>query len=262
MTGKMKVLLLKEPRESENEADPYIKELASCGHTAALIPVLSFTFVSLNELSERLFQPERFGGLIFTSPRAVEAVKTCLDSHTHKWAAVKDEWNAKPVYVVGKATASLVADLGLCPLGEETGTADSLSLLILQRENRETLPLFFPCGSIKREVLPTALRHNRVPLETLSVYQTSEHPDLQKNITDYFTQQGVPASVAFFSPSGVTFCLDLLKRLSGSQLEQIKFAAIGPTTADALESHGLTVRCCAEKPTAKHLATAITQALQ
>ncbi|CAM4712626.1 unnamed protein product [Leuciscus chuanchicus] len=264
MTAIMKVLLLKEPRESENEEDPYIKELASYGHTATLIPVLSFKFVSLNELLERLFQPERFAGLIFTSPRAVEAVKMCLDSHTHthKWDAVKDEWKAKSVYVVGKATASLVADLGLCPLGEETGTADSLSLLILQRENRESLPLFFPCGSIKREVLPTVLRNNRVPLETLTVYQTSEHPDLQNNITDYFTQQGIPASVAFFSPSGVTFCLDLLKRLSGSQLEQIKFAAIGPTTADALESHGLTVRCCAEKPTAKHLATAIARALQ
>lgn len=263
MTAKMRVLLLKEPRESESEADPYIKELASCGHTAALIPVLSFTFVSLNELSERLLEPERFGGLIFTSPRAVEAVRTCFDynTHTRKWDAVKDKWNEKSVYVVGKATASLVEDLGLRPLGEETGTADALSLLILQRENQDILPLLFPCGSIKREVLPTALRKNRVPLETLTVYQTSEHPDLQKNITDYFTQQGVPASVAFFSPSGVTFCLDLVKRLSGSQLEQIQFAAIGPTTADALRSHGLTVRCCAEKPTAKHLAAAITRAL-
>ncbi|XP_067285703.1 matrix metallopeptidase-21-like [Pseudorasbora parva] len=261
MTANMKVLLLKEPRESGSEADPYVKELASCGHTAALVPVLSFTFVSLKELLERLFEPERFGGLIFTSPRAVEAVRTCLDSntHTHKWDAVKDKWNQKAVYVVGKATASLVEDLGLHPLGEETGTADALSLLILQRESEESRPLLFPCGSIKREVLPTALRRNRVPLETLTVYQTSEHPDLQKNITDYFTQQGVPACVAFFSPSGVSFCLELMKRLSGTRLEQIQFAAIGPTTAEALRSHGLTVRCCAEKPTAKHLTAAITQ---
>ncbi|KAF4106242.1 uroporphyrinogen-III synthase [Onychostoma macrolepis] len=263
MPANMKVLLLKEPRESEDEADPYIQELASCGHTASLIPVLSFKFVSLDELSERLFEPERFGGLIFTSPRAVEAVKTCLDSQKQrrKWDAVKDKWNEKSVYVVGKATTSLVVDLGLNPLGEDTGTADALALLILQRENQEILPLFFPCGSIKREILPTALRKNHIPLETLIIYQTSEHPDLQKNITDYFTQQGVPASVAFFSPSGVTFCLDLVKRLSGSQLEQIKFASIGPTTADTLQTHGLTVSCCAEKPTAKHLASAITRAL-
>uniref|UniRef100_A0A8C1ZY31 Uroporphyrinogen-III synthase n=1 Tax=Cyprinus carpio TaxID=7962 RepID=A0A8C1ZY31_CYPCA len=239
----MKVLLLKEPRESESEADPYLQELSSCGHTASLIPVLSFRFVSLDELSERLFEPERFGGLIFSSPRAVEAVKSCLDSqkHRHKWDAVKDKWNEKSVYVVGKATASLVVDLGLSPLGEDTGTADALAQLILQRENQEMKPLFFPCGSIKREVLPTALRNNHVPLETLTVYQTSEHPDLQKNITEYFTQQ---------------VCV---RELHLSVHES--FASIGPTTADALRSHGLTVSCCAEKPTAKHLAAAITHAL-
>ncbi|XP_043087186.1 uroporphyrinogen-III synthase isoform X2 [Puntigrus tetrazona] len=256
----MKVLLLKEPRESETEADPYI-QLASCGHTASLIPVLSFRLVSLEELSERLLQPERFGGLIFTSPRAVEAVQTCLHSLTHKWDAVKDKWNEKSVYVVGKATASLVVELGLTAVGEDTGNMSALAPLILQREAGGTLPLFFPCGSIKREVLPTALRNQHIPLETLTVYQTSEHPDLQNNVTDYFTRQGVPASVAFFSPSGVKFCLDLVKRLSGSQLEKIKFASIGPTTADALRSHGLPVSCCAEKPTAKHLAAAITHAL-
>uniref|UniRef100_A0A8C2EGS3 Uroporphyrinogen-III synthase n=1 Tax=Cyprinus carpio TaxID=7962 RepID=A0A8C2EGS3_CYPCA len=245
----MKVLLLKEPRESESEADPYLQELSSCGHTASLIPVLSFRFVSLDELSERLFEPERFGGLIFSSPRAVEAVKSCLDSQKHRHSESGFLLFQIKMKNVGMAT---IVDLGLSPLGEDTGTADALIF-------RNTSPLFFPCGSIKREVLPTALRNNHVPLETLTVYQTSEHPDLQKNITEYFTQQ--VSSVAFFSPSGVRFCLDLVKRLSGSQLEKIKFASIGPTTADALRSHGLTVSCCAEKPTAKHLAAAITHAL-
>lgn len=87
------------------------QELASHGHKATLIPVLSFKFVSLNTLSDKvnyimhtyklflnfffsymtflvvydviilqLFQPEKHGGLIFTSPRAVEAVKMCLEA--------------------------------------------------------------------------------------------------------------------------------------------------------------------------------------
>ncbi|TRY64599.1 hypothetical protein DNTS_002229 [Danionella cerebrum] len=241
----MKVLLLKEPRETGNEPDQYIKELALCGHTATLIPVLSFTFVGLDELSQRLLEPERFGGLIFTSPRAVEAVRICLQSQslTSEWDAVKERWNAKSIYVVGKATASLVVDLGLCPMGEDSGTAEKLALIIQQN----------------------------IPLETLTVYKTSPHPDLEKNITDYFTQQGVPASVAFFSPSGVSFCLELLKSLSGSQLEQIKvgappesqagFVSIGPSTAEALQAKGLTLSCSAEKPSAGHLAQAITRAL-
>nr|XP_046193304.1 uroporphyrinogen-III synthase-like isoform X1 [Oncorhynchus gorbuscha] len=111
----MHVLLLKEPREGGSGPDPYIKELASRGHKPTLIPVLSFTFVSLNTLSDKslllqLFQPERHGGLIFTSPRAVEAVKMCLedDERTEQWNNdIKDKWNAKSIYVVGKATAAL-----------------------------------------------------------------------------------------------------------------------------------------------------------
>ncbi|XP_036815558.1 uroporphyrinogen-III synthase isoform X6 [Oncorhynchus mykiss] len=236
----MHVLLLKEPREGGSGPDPYIKELASRGHKATLIPVLSFTFVSLNTLSDKLFQPEQHGGLIFTSPRAVEAVKMCLedDERTEQWNMdIKDKWNAKSIYVVGKATAAL-------------------------GEGANILPLLFPCGSIKREVLPTALRENGVPLDTLMVYQTAPHPDLEKNLKNHFTEQGVPDSIAFFSPSGVRFCLETVRRLSGEQLMQIKFAAIGPTTAEAMTAEGLSVSCSADKPTAEHLAAGIAKALQ
>ena len=38
----------------------------------------------------------------------------------------------------------------------------------------------------------------------------------------FMYSQGTPASVAFFSPSGVKFCLDVVRRLSGEQLTQIK----------------------------------------
>ncbi|XP_030631084.1 uroporphyrinogen-III synthase [Chanos chanos] len=261
---KMNVLLLKEPREGTNGPDPYIKELAAFGLKATLIPVLSFEFVSLNTFSERLFQPEKHGGLIFTSPRAVEAMKMSIEASPMRdeWNMVKEKWNAKSIYVVGKATASLVQDLGLDPLGEDTGTADVLSQLILEREDSRILPLFFPCGSIKREVLPTALRENGIPLETLTVYQTARHPDLEKNLQEYFNQQGVPASITFFSPSGVKFCLETVRRLAGQQLDQIKFGAIGPTTADAMQAEGLSVSCSAEKPTPQHLAAGIARTLQ
>ncbi|CAG01019.1 unnamed protein product [Tetraodon nigroviridis] len=240
----MHVLLLKEPRDGESGIDPYIEELAAHGHTAALVPVLAFAFVSSNTLSDKMFQPEKHGGLIFTSPRAVEAVKMCLETQQRleEWnKCVKDKWNARSIYVVGKATASLVRSLGLTPLGEDTGTAEVLARVIIEREDTNIPPLFFPCGSIKREVLPVALRESGVPLETLTVYQTAEHPDLEKNLRNYFTEQGVPASVAFFSPSGVKFCLEVVRRLSGEQLPQIKFAAIGPTTEEAMAAEGLRV---------------------
>ncbi|XP_076768354.1 uroporphyrinogen-III synthase isoform X3 [Arvicanthis niloticus] len=126
----MKVLLLKDAKDDDSGQDPYIQELRLCGLEGTLIPVLSFEFMSLPSLSEKLSHPEGFGGLIFTSPRAVEAVKLCLekDNKTEAWEkSLKDRWNAKSVYVVGSATASLVNKIGLDAEGAGSGNAEKLA---------------------------------------------------------------------------------------------------------------------------------------
>lgn len=260
----MKVLLLKEPKDGETGPDPYIKELASHGLEATLIPVLSFEFVFLRELSEKLSHHEQYGGIIFTSPRAVEAVQRCIKENiTKNWQnSLKQHWSSKSVYVVGKATASLVKDLGLVPQGEDCSNAEKLAIYLCNQESSTSLPLLFPCGQLKREVLPNILRENSVPLECLTVYQTSQHPQLQEGLVDYFSEQGMPASVTFFSPSGVKFCLPAIQKLSGNIFNQIKFAAIGPTTADAMKAEGLHVSCTAEKPTPQDLAAGLKKAIQ
>ncbi|OXB82554.1 UNVERIFIED_CONTAM: hypothetical protein H355_005809 [Colinus virginianus] len=127
----MKVLLLKDPKDKESGPDPYVKELGLYGFEATLIPVLSFEFVSLESLFEKqLSHPERYGGLIFTSPRALEAIKICLreNSKNEAWSkSLQQQWNTKPAYVVGKATASLVEEIGLSPQGEKSGNAEKLA---------------------------------------------------------------------------------------------------------------------------------------
>ncbi|XP_032137876.1 uroporphyrinogen-III synthase isoform X2 [Sapajus apella] len=235
----MKVLLLKDAKEDDGGQDPYIRELGSYGLEATLIPVLSFEFLSLPSFSEKLSHPEDYGGLIFTSPRAVEAAELCLekDNKTEVWErSLKEKWNAKSVYVVGNATASL---------GESSA-----------------LPLLFPCGNLKREILPKTLKDKGIAMESITVYQTIPHPGIQGNLNSYYSQQGVPASITFFSPSGLTHSLKHIQELSGDSIDQIKFAAIGPTTARALAAQGLPVSCTAESPTPQALATGIRKALQ
>ncbi|KAM4704274.1 uroporphyrinogen-III synthase isoform 2-T2 [Rhinophrynus dorsalis] len=255
----MKVLLLKDPKTSELASDPYIKELSSHGLEATLIPVLSFTFVSLEPFFDKLSQPENYNGLIFTSPRAVEAVKLCLEKTSNQEAWVRllrDKWNSKPVYVVGKATSSLVNEIGLSSEGEASGNAEKLADHIISRLSYSA-PFLFPCGSLKREVLPKRLQEKNVPLETITVYQTTQHPEIQASLRDYFTKEGIPASIVFFSPSGVKYCFSSLKELLSDRLNQIKFAAIGPTTAEAMAAEGLPVSCTAENPTPHDLAIGI-----
>ncbi|OXB62955.1 hypothetical protein ASZ78_014967 [Callipepla squamata] len=233
----MKVLLLKDPKDKESGPDPYVKELGLYGFEATLIPVLSFEFVSLESLFEKqLSHPERYGGLIFTSPRALEAIKICLreNSKNEAWSkSLQQQWNTKPAYVVGKATASLVEEIGLSPQGEKSGNAEKLAEYIC----------------------------SRVPLESLTVYQTAPHAHLQQSLSSYFSQQGVPASIVFFSPSGVKFCLPYIQKLSSDSANHVKFAAIGPTTAEAMEAAGVTVSCTAESPTPQDLAAGIQKAL-
>ncbi|XP_050815664.1 uroporphyrinogen-III synthase isoform X2 [Gopherus flavomarginatus] len=232
----MKVLLLKDPKDRGSGPDPYIQELGLYGFEAALIPVLSFEFVSLQTFFEKLSHPDHYEGLIFTSPRAVEAAKLCLgeNSKNEAWRnSLKEKWNTKSAYVVGKATASLVEEIGLAPQGEKCGNAEKLAGYI--------------CASIS--------------LESLTVYQTAQHPSLQESLKNYFSKQGIPASITFFSPSGVRFCLQHIQKFSGDLINQIKFAAIGPATAEAMEAEGIPVSCTAENPTPQDLAAGIKKAL-
>ncbi|KAM6186235.1 uroporphyrinogen-III synthase [Rhynchocyon petersi] len=260
----MKVLLLKDPKEDEGGQDPYIRELSSFGLEATLIPVLSFKFVSLSSFSEKLCHPEAYGGLIFTSPRAVEAAELCLEeeSKSEAWNPVlREQWDAKPVYVVGSATGSRVRRIGLGTEGENCGYAEKLAEYICSRESPE-LPLLFPCGTLKRETLPKMLADQGVPMESITVYETIPHPGIQENLDNYFSKQGVPASITFFSPSGLTYSLKHIQALAGIRIEQIKFVAIGPSTAQAMAAQGLPVSGTADSPTPRALAEGILKVLQ
>ncbi|XP_006879931.1 PREDICTED: uroporphyrinogen-III synthase [Elephantulus edwardii] len=260
----MKVLLLKDPKEDECGQDPYIRELASFGLEATLIPVLSFEFLSLPSFSEKLSHPEGYGGLVFTSPRAIEAMQLCLEkaTKTEAWkASLREKWNAKPVYVVGSATSSLVRRIGLDAEGEQCGNAEKLAEFICSRES-PVLPLLFPCGNLKSETLPNRLMDQGIPMESLTVYQTVPHPGIQENLENYFSKQGVLASIAFFSPSGLRHSLKHIQTLSGDSFKEIKFVAIGPTTARAMATQGLPVSCTAQSPTPRALAEGIWRVLQ
>lgn len=259
----MKVLLLKDANE-EGGQDPYVRELGLLGLEATLIPVLSFKFLSLPTFAEKLSRPEGYGGLIFTSPRAVEAVELSLEQEgkSEVWKkSLREKWNAKPVYVVGNATASLVSKLGLDAEGASSGNAERLAEWICSQEP-PALPLLFPCGALKGEILPRKLKDRGIPMESLVVYQKVPHPGIQGNLDSYYSKQGIPASITFFSPSGLTHSLRHIQELSGSRIDQIKFAAIGPTTARALAAQGLPVSCTAESPTPRALAAGIRTALQ
>ncbi|KAI7247849.1 hypothetical protein KC352_g13613, partial [Hortaea werneckii] len=111
---------------------------------------------------------KRFGGIIFTSQRAVDAFATVvmkLDPSKLDTIFDKD----MPLYVVGPATARGVKSLGLpCPVvGEESGNGEALAKLILEHRKTisaevthldgRTLPLLFLVGEQRRDIIPKTL---------------------------------------------------------------------------------------------------------
>lgn len=106
------------------------------------------------------------------------------------------------------------------------------------------------------------LKDKGIPMESMHVYQTIPHPGIQGSLESYYEDQGIPASITFFSPSGLKYSLEYIQALSGGSFDQIKFVAIGPSTTRAMAAKGLPVSCTAESPTPQALAAGIREVLK
>ncbi|KAK4955077.1 uroporphyrinogen-III synthase [Elasticomyces elasticus] len=234
---------------------------------------------------------KKYGGLIFTSQRAVDAfgyIVSKLDPS--KLGALFDK--DMPLYVVGPATARGVRSLGLpCPvLGEETGNGEALAEFILNHRkslsqdvthlNGQALPLLFMVGEQRRDIIPNTLQSNglsadeRTPVTELVVYETGEAATFEENFMRLLREAKVKSVkkqwVVVFSPQGCEAMLNALGWLetTGKYSEARKqavvgtlksrVATIGPTTRDfLLQEFGYEPDVCAAKPSPEGVAEAI-----
>ena len=237
-----RVLLLRSP----SAPDPYVQALHEAGFRAVCAPVLRFAFPHQQALSERLARPAHYAGLIATSPRAVRALSDTLAGLSVQSAA----WKAKPAYAVGPRTAGALRTLGFEAEGEETGEAAALADFIARRaEGSQGEALLFVCGNRRRGTLPERLREEGVPFEEQVVYETHARADLDLT--------GHTGWLAFFSPSGIA----AVRQARGFEASAVRFAAIGSTTAAALEEEGWPADAVAAAPTPAALVAAVREAV-
>jgi uroporphyrinogen-III synthase len=165
----------------------------------------------------------RYGGIIFTSQRAVDAFASVVA----KLDPTKVSNGAlfavdMPIYVVGPATARGVRALGLpCPvIGEEAGSGDVLAAKILEHYNvlprdathqherpqalpgnaggagsegngtGDKLPLLFLTGEQRRDIIPKTLQSadlfpfERIGVVEVVVYETGEMAEFEEVFGD------------------------------------------------------------------------------
>lgn len=228
---------------SADPPDPYVRAFEDAGLQAVCVPVLSFVFPSDEALRDHLRDRDRYDGLIATSPRAGRALRRVLWNDDGLRAA----WTGAQAYVVGPKTGAAFRALGFDVRGEEAGRADALASLIAN--DGPDGRLLFLAGNRRRDTLPDALRAAGQPFEELIVYETHTRSNL--------TLPDSPSGpwLVFFSPSGIEAI-----HQSGIDLPgPYHCAAIGPTTAEALQERGVPVAAAAETPSPDGLVEAIVE---
>lgn len=228
-------------RSASGPDDQYVTAFEAEGFRAQCEPVLTFRFPRPSALRDRLAHPERYAGLIVTSPRAVRAIER-VERSEPTWAA----WTEKPAYAVGPKTAAALRRLGCGPSGAQTGSAAALASVIVNQKK----PYLFLSGNRRRATLPDALHADGIPFEECTVYETHLRTNIElpdPNPGDW---------LVFFSPSGA----EALARCGTNPIAGYRLAAIGPTTAGALRERGWAPDAVAETPSPDGLVAAVTAA--
>ncbi|KAF7279383.1 hypothetical protein GWI33_007325 [Rhynchophorus ferrugineus] len=243
MVIKNSVLLFKS-RNLDNSEDGYEKILTENNFSVEIINPLGFEFKNLDVLKKKLETNDDYSGLIFTSPRCAEAVILASENDNFM-----DRWNDKNNFVVGEATYKIVLEkLGLTCNGKDTGNALNLSLLIIQNKSLYNKPFLFPCGNLKSDTLHSELSKEGLGVDDIEVYDVTSNPNIEKEIAEATNNfASMPEFVVFFSPSGFSNTIDIIKKAS-DRTEKLKFIAIGPTTERAILEQNFTVHGVAKQP--------------
>lgn len=291
------LLLLKTKSVPADGYDEYFSNFDECRYEPVFVPVLEHRFkedaldhvrqdiINRAFLSKSAHGSSKYGAIIFTSQRAVEAFTQVVCSIRAEGSHVLDELlpQSLPLYVVGPATARGLRALGLgCQiLGEETGNGDALSAFILNHYNsihQDAInpPILFLVGEKRRDIIPKALQSDdlapekRSKVDELVIYETGEMLSFKSNFTSLWQRNRDNGKtrqwVVVFSPTGCKAMLESLgildddtgKIKSTSSRHDILIATIGPTTRDYLITEfGFSPDVCAEKPSPEGIAEGI-----
>jgi len=247
-----RVVILKAESDS---TDSYTCLLRENNFNPIFIPTLEFRFKNLDQLQEKLQSPDKFSGIIFTSPRSVEACEQALTDIDHN---IDAKWTELHSYCVGDVTHNLIhSALDLNARGKHTGNANNLAEFIFENLEGVRLewPFLLPCGNLRQDTLQVKLLDYGYSIDSVEVYETVAHSALEHNLREALVNEQAEY-IAFFSPSGVNCTHAALQKMDTS-LANYKLIAIGPSTRKCLENLGFQVHKTAEKPSVEYLVKAL-----
>lgn len=163
--------------------------LSGFGASLIFIPVLSFDFINSDELSANLQKLGiEYDSLIVTSPRSANAINARMIQNPSIYYNKDKKFTC---FAVGPKTMHEVkttfADFSEVEFigGKDAGNASALLAKILSyygAKSPEIRPRtsFFPCGNLRKPIIPSGLEDARIKFKELIVYKTLESPNFDK----------------------------------------------------------------------------------
>ncbi|RKF80946.1 Uroporphyrinogen-III synthase [Golovinomyces cichoracearum] len=229
-----------------------------------------------------------YGGLIFTSQRAVEAFALLILEGIENGSGDYRDWpylQYSPIYAVGPATnralKSIPLDHPLNIRGSDSGNGESLAEYILEdypewyRDWDFQNPLIYVTCERRNDAILKILTNpeigpDAIPTVELDIYTTSILPTFEQNLIHSLQSKKTNNLVwiVIFSPLGgeaMLRALNLIDPKTGKAMarpphsrRRIFFASIGPTTYGSLKKNfGFDADVCATKPTPESLEKSI-----
>ncbi|KAG9228498.1 tetrapyrrole biosynthesis, uroporphyrinogen III synthase [Amylocarpus encephaloides] len=285
--GSVPVLLLKTkstPNDGYEEQFSQVRD--GIEFTPTFVPVLEHKFLDdgmnvvqsfLQENRIGRHEDSKYGGMIFTSQRAVEAFAKLVDEGKDEidWTCLCDV----PIYTVGPATSralkSLSQERPLNIFGAECGNGEALAHYMLHHygewyKDRPIKPsLLFLVGEQRRDIIPKTLMcpdlpaNQRIQVDELVVYGTGVMGSFEEDFKVILneTKWMEYRWVVVFSPTGCEAMLRVLGWLDPETCKartrgdgKIFVITIGPTTRDYLRNtFGVEPDVCAAKPSPEGL---------
>ncbi|KAL3303719.1 uroporphyrinogen-iii synthase [Colletotrichum asianum] len=302
-SAKVSVLLLKtKSTPGDSYEDLFSRQHSGYEFESTFVPVLHHSLQDagmtlirdvLNRRAIGTKTSVAYGGLIFTSQRAVEAFTKLIDEKKGESTLFSDTeggWphlHEVPVYSVGPATTralkAITQDPPLQVFGEHTGNGDALAKYILDHysqwyhDRSIKPPVLFLVGEQRRDIIPKTLMapnlasENRIQVDEVVVYGTGVMESFPRDFAHILQTTDAASSrwVVVFSPTGCDSMLrglGMLDEATGkgcnkSQGRRKTFiATIGPTTRDYLrKTFAFEPDVCAEEPSPEGVKQGIIQ---
>jgi uroporphyrinogen-III synthase len=232
---------------------PLSRRLSALGARVFSWPSLSVRPVrDAAPLESALRRIETYDWILFSSRRAVQAVTERVERCPE----------GVQVAVVGESTAEeLVAEGWPVHLVPEAFSAAGLLEELTRRHQIEGKSVLFPAGSIARDTIPTELGRLGARVERVTAYET-HLAQLDGAACAAAVEQGAVHAITFASPSAVNGFCEALGVRCDDVLQRVAVAAIGPTTAEAVQTMCGIEPVVARPSTIEGLVQAVVTALQ